>query len=430
MLFVILTYFSLQAHGAIPANKGVDTVPSSVIQMPFFKSPGSSFPSGSTNLEALVKQQVHTRWANEKFYKWKNQLFRCNEINPILAVHLSKFVIDTRTKKRLTVAEARVHTIEVTHTPGTKSFSMPVENLSSDPYDLGVGMTLVDAYLKKSASDESAILTTVPQGERLIAIHYKNGFAEIKYKHYIGFVRLSELVTKFDLASLIYADHKWQFAEKREFDWIITRGGKKIHLSDVHGLVTPDLRGLIASSNQKIPLWSQVEIVTEPKPTWIESVIKDHGSVWWKPVSADDDAIVTIDELLKKEISSVSFDPRNPLKGVLSAHGVYMTDDGYHWKRLSQFEEFNGPVHYFNDLLLFVGQFRSTDGGHHFDNYIQIDKIASAIEYSFGFFPKKLQVKRIETLAPYRLKIEVDTGSRKIKMESPLFAQDWKVFKG
>ncbi|MBC7743457.1 MAG: hypothetical protein H7061_14770 [Bdellovibrionaceae bacterium] len=430
MLFVILSYLIFPAQAAIPSQAMTDTVPTSSVQMPFFKSPQSLFPSGSTSLVTLQKMKVHTKWTQEKFYKWKSQLFKTDEIRPIFPLHLSRYVIDQQTKHRLKVDEARVHSIEVLHPTLKKTVSKPLESLTSDPYDMGVAITLMDAYLKKSPSDEALVLTTIPQGQRLIANKYKNGFVEVNYKTYVGYVRLSEMVTKFDLATMIYAGKSWQIVKKREFDFMITADDKKVHLGDVRGIVTPDQRGLIASSNQKIPLWSQIEIVNEDKPTWIESVIKDHGTVWWKPSNVESEVVYTIDDLLKKEISSVSFHPKNPLKGVLSAHGVYMTDDGFHWKRLLQFEDFNGPVYYFNDLLLFVGHFRSTDGGHHFDNYIQIEKIASAIEYSFGFFPKKLQVKRIETIAPFRLKIEIDTGSRKIKMESPLFAQDWKVFKG
>src|SRR5690606_33810714 len=132
------------------------------------------------------------------------------------------------------------------------------------------------------------------------------------------------------------------------------------------------------------------------------------GKVWWKPNPEVEQVYYNIDELLAKDIASASFHPQNPLKGILSSNGVYITENGSSWRKLTRFGNFNGPVHYFNDNLLFVGNFRSTDGGKSFENYIQIDKLASAIEYQFGFFPKKLQVKKIETRAPYKLKIEID----------------------
>ena len=101
MLFVILSLLTHFAQGAIPTGSIPLIAPTSTIEMPFFKSPESRFPSGSASLETLQKQQLHAKWTQEKFYKWKTQLFRLDEIRPVLAIHLSRFVIDQRTKKRL-----------------------------------------------------------------------------------------------------------------------------------------------------------------------------------------------------------------------------------------------------------------------------------------------------------------------------------------
>ena len=137
----------------------------------------------------------------------------------------------------------------------------------------------------------------------------------------------------------------------------------------------------------------------------------------------------TVDEILAKKISYASFHPENPYRGLVSANGVYITQNGQHWRKLPQFEDYNGPVHFFSNDLLFVGNFRSINGGKTFETYIQIDKLAAAIEHQYGFAPRILQVKKIETPTPLKIRIEVDTGFKKIKMESPLFSQDWKPAK-
>ncbi|MEQ1724110.1 MAG: hypothetical protein ABL930_13120, partial [Pseudobdellovibrio sp.] len=258
---------------------------------------------------------------------------------------------------------------------------------------------------------------------------YVDDYALVKYQNYEGYVNLSELITKFDFATFVFAKNEWHQVRGRNFDKIMTSKNLKISLNEIKGVLTPDTRGIIASNNQKIPMWSQIEVTKNKITTWNQSLLKEHGKVWWKATGEIEQIYYTIDELLKKQISSVSFHPNNPLKGILSSDGVYITEDGYSWRKLQKFENFNGPVNYFNDLLLFVGNFRSTDGGKTFDNYIQIDKLASAIEYQFGFVPKKMQVRKIETFTPFRIKIEIETGTRKIKMESPLFAQDWKAVK-
>ena len=400
-------------------------------QVPFFKTPESQFPSGYVSLDSLKKQILIQRPTAEKFYKWHNQLFKLDDLRPVRPAHLSKKVIDPTTRETLEVVQTTVQNLFVKNPKYPTKNSFRIDEVLADHRDLGYFLALKDLSLKNEPTEKSLTKTTIPLGTRLTAETYKNGFAQIKYKSLVGYVSLSEMISKFDLATMIYAESKWHFVKKREFDFIITSENEKIHLSQISGVVTPEHRGLIASTNQKIPLWSQVEITSTTSAQWVQSYLKGQGAIWWKLENSQTtpEGTLTIDELLKKKIASVSFHPKNPLKGILSAQGVYMTEDGYFWKRLPQFGDFNGPVHYFNDLLVFVGNFRSVDGGAHFDNYIHIDKLTLAIEKQLGFQPKKLQVKKIQTEAPFKIKIQIETGFRTLQMESPLFSQDWKLTK-
>lgn len=418
----ILT-FNLQA--AIPTGLS-DT---NTQQMPFFKTPNSPFTSGYISRELLLKHKVQSPTSTESYYSWNQQRYKLTELKPTFATHLSEFVIDKKNHLRWKVLDLTISTITAENLETHQTSKFDIQDLKSDLYDLGFLLVLKDSYLKMTPDDSAKVITTIPQGLRFKALKYKNGFAEIKYQNYTGYLSLSETITKFDLAKIVYADKKWQFANKRQFDYIITTENKKIHLSKIEGIVTPDNKGIIASNTQPIPMWSQVEVLAESKQTWAQSQIKGHGLVWWKLNRSENVDIYTIDDLLKKDVSSVSFHPKNPLKGLLSANGVYLTEDGFHWKKIPEFEKFNGPVHYFNDLLLFVGNHRSSDGGKTFENYIQIDKLTTAIAGQFGFIPKKLQVKKIETLAPFILRIEIQTSTKKIKMQSSLFTQNWQAVK-
>lgn len=428
MLFVILcTLFFITNHTL--AAIAPENVQKKVSEVPYYKSTSSLFPSGSTNLENLRKQLVSAPLSAGQYYRWNKLLFAQNELKPLFAVHLSQFVVDPLTNTRFKVIETNVNTLLLLDDENKRQIKKNAGELQADAYDLGFVMTLKDAYLKAKDSESASILTTIPQGMRLTVEKYDNEFAHVKYQQYEGFINLSELITKFDFATFVFADNSWHQVSTRQFDKIVSVNRKTISLNSIKGLITPDVRGIIASSTQKIPLWSQVEAIRDKISVWHQSRLKDHGLVWWKAQTSSEQVYFTIDDLLKKEISSVSFHPQNPLKGLLSSDGVYITEDGFYWRKLPQFEKFNGPVHYFNDLLLFVGTLRSTDGGLTFESYIQIDKLAAAIELQYGFFPKKMQVKKIETRAPMKLKIEIETGVRKIKMESPLFAQDWQSVK-
>lgn len=429
MLLVIIASLilnSIASFAAISPN----SAPKNTQEVPFYKSTDSQFPSGFTNLENLKRSLVSSKNKVDRHFKWKKLFFSQSELKPIFPVHLSRFVILQKTNSRMNVIETNAKTILLSDTNQQNINKKLISEVSSDPYDLGYAMSLKDVYLKSYANENSKTLTTIPQGTRLIAEKYVSKFALVTYQNYKGYIHISELITKFDFASFIFAHNMWHQVRARVFDVVLTEKNQSIPLNDIKGLITPDNKGIIASSSQKLPIWSQVEIAQDKISTWNESELKDHGRIWWKNSEiAEEQAMYTIDELLKKEISSVSFHPQNPLKGILSSNGVYLTNDGYRWIKIKQFEDFNGPVHYFNDSLIFVGNFRSTDGGKNFDNYIKVEKLASAIEYQFGFTPKKLQVKKIETEAPFRLKLEIETDHRNIKLESPLFSQDWKASK-
>jgi hypothetical protein len=134
---------------------------------------------------------------------------------------------------------------------------------------------------------------------------------------------------------------------------------------------------------------------------------------------------ISIDELIKKDIYSVSFHPDNPKKGIASAHGVFVTEDGENWTEISQFKDFSGPVYYHNDSLMFVGNYRSLDGGKTFENYIQVEKVSEAMAQHFGQIPKKIQITKIKMQKPFLVMIDVTAGSKKIRLKSPLFSQEW-----
>jgi hypothetical protein len=432
MLFVIISSILLNfntASAAISPESGAK----SALEVPFYKSTNSLFPSGSTTIENLKKQVVGSQKASAQLYKWNKIYFNRDEIKPLFATHLSRYVIDAKTTTRYKVVETNVNSLQLFSLDKKILTKRNINEVIPDAYDTGFVMALKDIYLKTSfrptSSGLTTVLTTIPQGTRLVVNKYVDDYALVKYQNYEGYINLSELITKFDFASFVFAKNEWHQVRGRNFDKITTTKNLKISLNDIKGVLTPDNRGIIASNNQKIPMWSQVEVTKNKISTWNKSLIKEHGVVWWKATGEIEQIYYTVDELLKKQISSVSFHPNNPLKGILSSDGVYITEDGYSWRKLQKFDGFNGPVNYFNDLLLFVGNFRSTDGGKTFDNYIQIDKLASAIEYQFGFVPKKLQVRKIETFTPFRIKIEIETDHRKIKMESPFFSQDWKAVK-
>jgi hypothetical protein len=395
-------------------------------QVPFYKSPSSLFSSGSASLDKLKKQLVKSQNNTEKFYEWNKIYFDEDELMPLFATHLSRYVIENETGRRLKVNDTNARTLLVFDEKINSTKKLLLNEVQADAYDLGFAMTLKDSYLRSASTEPSSIKTTIPQGTRLLVENYMNGFALVRYQNYTGFINLNEMISKFDLASFVFANNSWHQVEKRISDHIRTKNGVKISLNKIRGIITPKEIGIIASHSQKIPIWSKVKTTKANIIRWQQSLIKGQGLVWWKPNREFEKLYFTVDEILKRNISSASFHPQNPYRGIVSANGVFVTQNGYHWRKLPQFEDYNGPVHFFSDSLMFVGNFKSIDGGNNFESYIQIDKLAAAVEDQYGFAPKILQVKKIETPTPLKIKIEIDTGFKRIKLESPLLTQNWK----
>ena len=417
--------FAPQAQAAIEPNYYVKKFD----QVPFYKSTTSLFASGSTSVEQLKKNVVKSQKSTDKYYQWNKIFFGEDELMPMFATHLSRYVIDNGTNERLKVTDTNTRSLTVLNEKTDRPAKVNISEVQADAYDLGFAMSLHDAYLRSQPNLKSMVKTTIPQGTRFLVEKYESGYALIKYHNYKGYISLSEIITKFDLASFVFAENTWQQVQRREFDFIITTKDEKISLNDIRGIITPREHGIIASSSQKIPMWSKVKVTKTNITKWQQSFIKGQGLVWWKPNREFERMYFTVDEILAKKISYASFDTENPYRGLVSANGVYITQNGYHWRKLPQFEDYNGPVHFFSNDLLFVGNFKSINGGRTFETYIQIDKLAAAIEHQYGFVPKMLQVKKIETPTPLKIRIEVETGFKKIKMESPLFSQDWKPSK-
>ena len=417
-----LICFSQFAMGAIEPNYYVKKYD----QVPFYKSPSSLFSSGAASLDKLKKNLVKSQKSTEKFYQWNKIYFDEGELMPLFATHLSRYVIENDTGRRLKVNDTNARSLLVFDEKLNSTKKIQLNEVQADAYDLGFAMTLKDSYLRSASSERAIIKTTIPQGTRLLIEKYEKGFAHVRYQNYTGYINVNEIITKFDLASFVFAHDSWHQVEKRVSDHIKTKTGQEISLNSIRGIITPKEIGIIASQSQKIPMWSKVKTTKTNITLWQQSFIKGQGLVWWKPNKDFEKLYFTVDEILNRTISSASFHPQNPYRGIVSANGVFITHNGYHWRKLPQFEDYNGPVHFFSDTLMFVGNFKSIDGGNNFETYIQIDKLAAAIEDQYGFAPKILQVKKIETPTPLKIKIEIDTGFKRIKLESPLFSQDWK----
>ena len=378
--------------------------------IPYYKSPTSQFASGEESEEklfnALRKDYAQKTAVEETYFEHNKQ-------------KISKKLIQATTAHELSARD-----LNATNT--------------SSLADLGYFLTLKKSTLRGGADFKAKTLTTISENTLLKPLGYSKGFVQVLFKNQMGYVDISDCISKFDFAKAIYAIHpktklkQWINVKNRSFDFIESTDGSIIPMSSVLGIYPDQKKAIITRKDQALPQWTTLEIKTDKQTVWLASQLAGHGTVYWKKnISENKETAnsIKIDDLLRKEISFVSFNSKNPRKAVASANGLYITDDGENWRLIEQFRNYSGPVLYYNDYLIYAGNYRSTDGGKTFENYIQIEKMAGVIAQSTGSTPKRLQVKKIKTIKPFKVEIDVDIGTRVLKLQTPVYAQSWQVMR-
>ena len=404
----------------VKAAKSPSDFPTDSIEASFYKTASSPFASGMASIEKLLQnllRETKTLPGETKYFAG-GKYYSQTELNPTTASKLASTPSD-------------------------------INNLR----DPGKFMVLVDTPLLTKPSTTAAKLTKIYSGTLLKLVsettaRFQKGFVKVRFDGMEGFVYISHTVSKFDFAVWIFStssykdpasistsNNGWLQVKSRLFDEIETVDGGFIHLSQIEGVWADDTKGIISSTSDPFPLWTQIRVFPAAPVLWKSSRLPGHQTVWWKDserlaqknLGSDE---LSIDEVLKKEIFSVSFHPKNPRKALVSAGGVYHTTDGQTWKKLKQFDNFSGPVHYFNDLMLFVGPYRSVDGGKTFENFIRIDELSESIASYIGYAPQRMELRSIRTTSTLKIIMDVDIGTRKIKVQSPMYVQAWSVLKG
>ncbi len=373
----------------------------------FFKSKNSQFSSGEASFdrlnENLVSRAEELVKTESEYYQFGQQKISKKLITPTFAKNLS---------------------------------------LSKSYADIGQFLTLKETTLKEKADVGSRTLKFVFEHTKLIPLKFENGFIQVMYQGQKGFIDLSICISKFDYAYAIYAKHpktqikQWHYVKTRLFDQIEIYDHSQIAMSAVEGIFVNEKMGIITDYKAQLPLWSKVTLkysTETPTPLiWNQSFVTGHGLVWWQTPKnlIEKDDTLTIDEILKKDVYSISSHPKDPKKSIIAiSEGVYITEDGANWTKLSQFKSFQGPVYYYNDNMIFVGSSRSLDHGKTFEPFINVGSISSAIALKLGYQPQSLKIKNIKSEKPSQISVDVIAGYKNLKLQSMIYNQNWEVVK-
>lgn len=354
-----------------------------VLAIPFYQSPRSLFPSGEASL-----------------------------------MHLEKNKLSIQKQASLLVEKDR------------RLFWVSATDVIKDSdLDQDSAITITNTQIRQFDSWKSSFVATVPAGSKLRVLKLKETWAFVSFEsvgQLQGWVDLNNIILKADFASFIQtkSDQKWHAVRFREGTSLVTENTSRVDLSLVTAMKTkPDLAiSITANDAQKLLLRQHLRIVKADSDFWNMSKLPGHGAVYWKTSSinrssdVESDTGLSTDQLLKREIVSVSFHPKNPNMGIASAQGVFITLDGKNWKQLNYFGKKNFPVLIDHLGSIYVGGEKSMDQGKTFSSYLRWDQVAHLVESYQGYPNKQMRIKELQSPRPGILELQLETDLGHIKL--------------
>lgn len=305
-----------------------------------------------------------------------------------------------------------------------------VTEIQPVPDDLGLAVPLTTVSLRKTPDWKGELAESIAPLERLKILQFQDHWVEVSPladTNITGWLDLGSLVLKHDFATFALPKNgKWTPIRYRQEQYFVTGSGDKIEIKDVKAMMTRADLALLSENLDSIGLHmrSYLTINSWEYITWAVSKLPGHGEVYWKSTSTEShknlaakEDLLSFDELLKRPIFSVSFDAKNPREGLISAEGIFLTEDGLTWRHLRQFHNDNLPVAMSADGELFVGSSRSTDGGKSFLPYLKWEQVTSMIEGHNKKSPRITRLVRIQPLGKHKVEIEIDNGIKTTRLE-------------
>lgn len=444
LLFII----ALVTHGAIArANLSV--------AVPFYRSPKSLFASGQENRSLLDAKIIRTELGLQFKVKYENldyifpaeQIYRDLEVSSLAKAKSRIFAYEKPNTMSLilstllpetTVAILGVQNYwaEIFLPKQKKRAYVPAHLLRAVEKDEGVILPLLQTKLLTKPDSKSAALAMIPKGTRLLAIEYMDGFIRVQYKAIFGFVESSHVLGRADFAKWGYVKSKgWQQIRYRNNDKIVLLdSNESVPVKSFQAFVTNPRLGIVNHANEDGPaLKARVQIEKMHMQNWAVSALPKHGEVFWRQSEQDlleegnKSASLSTDLLLKKEIQSVAFSSGSKLNGLVSAKGIYRTDDGETWQLIPQFGNEDHAVAIHSDGTWFVGAYRSRDKGKTFEPFIRWDLLAERVQEALARPARYLKIKKIEAMPASSVLLTLETGVERLHLKGKWQDNNWQL---
>ncbi len=411
--------------------------------LPFFRHPQSAFPSGEASPRDLEKNWIKDEaQMSYEILRGKQKIWiKANEIARDINLSLWATTANNSTKYKILKIDGRQVLAQNTQT--LQAEWMAIENLTTSPEDLGIAINLITATLHIKPEWKSMGVHAIDPLTRLQVKSFQDNWVQvspINRPEVTGWIDNSNLIFKHDFASEIKTSEnsdQWIAVKYRHGNMLVGYKQEQIPMNKITAMKTKSSMGISLVSNTDLSLLMKqnVSISKTDYDVWSTSKLPGHGIIYWKksepsqnnknekkstspnpPPSAVNNVILKTEDLLKREVVSISFNPKNSSHGLASAEGIFLTTDGKNWRKLNQFGNNNAPVLIDENDTLYVGSENSSDLGGHFSAYLKWDELAHMVEKKQNSPARELKIRNIKNPRPGILSIEFDTGSGLIRM--------------
>jgi hypothetical protein len=285
--------------------------------------------------------------------------------------------------------------------------------------DMGLGINLGPAFLKNKPFWLSMTKQVFPAETRFQVLAFHGGWVKVRSlnePYYEGYIDGNNLITRFDFASMVSFKKNWVSVKSREDDKLILENNQTVPIHQIKSLITQSNLAIAIKSlgEPNILLKQHLKLISYENTLWIQSEIKGHGLVSWKWPKLNEKPLnlneYTTEQILKRDIFSMSVHPQNSNIGIVSANGIFITRNGKTWNKIENFKSENHPVLITEKNQIYVGDKLSHDFAKSFYTYFRWEDI-SKIAFEQNKKASEIRLSNLEYNNKYNLlKILVETS--------------------
>lgn len=287
--------------------------------------------------------------------------------------------------------------------------------------------TLFTSELRLAPSEDARVLLNIPPSSDVWILSFGRNFAQVRFGEpsgIEGWVSLQKLALRGDFAAFAQNQEGiWKPVLHREFGDLILEDRSRLPLFLGQNFVPRKNFALLYQAHLHFAPGSRVEVLQDSGESWQISRLPGHGDVYWKYPRAKTRVGISTEQILAREIYSVSFHPRQAKLGLVAADGIFSTRDGESWHRLDLFQNQNLPVLVSSQGHLFVGHQWSRNGGSSFEPYLKLENLASQLRSQAS----TLRLNAIEEGSDRSLRVQIQAGSERMDLRVDPGSHDFRI---